>query len=46
MLWGWDFSAWLVVVVVPFIITLFSILYYLKGDKDVQHNLTEKRDEQ
>ncbi|WP_157101619.1 hypothetical protein [Planococcus plakortidis] len=46
MLLGWDLSAWLVVVIVPLAITLFSILFYLKGDKDVQHNLTEKRDEQ
>lgn len=45
-MFGWTFSAWLVVVIVPFAITAFSILYYLKGDKDVQHNLMEKRDEE
>lgn len=45
-MFGWDFSAWLVVVVIPFAITAFSILYYIKGDKDVHHNLTEKSDDQ
>ncbi|MDQ0160455.1 hypothetical protein [Alkalibacillus salilacus] len=30
---GWTFTAWLVVVIIPAMITGFSIIYYMMGEK-------------
>lgn len=42
MLAGWTLGAWSVVVIVPALLTAFSIFYYIKGDKNVEDNAVGK----